>query len=385
MVSRNSEVSRREFLEKVSMGAAAIGVVRRPVSAEERGREVRWPVQEAAALPLQLARNESPYGPFPSAVEAMRAVYRKANRYPLQEPIDLEAALAKQHGVDQEQVMLGCGSIEILKIATEEFTTATLKPIVAEPTFEAVVAYSPLRHTTPVKIPVTQDYRNDLGRMAHSALEGAGLIFICNPANPTGTMLDKTEVEQFIRRVPENVVVLADEAYADYVDHPGYESCLRYVREGRTNVIVSRTFSKIYGMAGMRLGYVVGPARLIDRMRPHRLWNNANQLVTAAALASIGDGASVLRVRRLNREVRDQVCVKLKQIGLAYIPSETNFVMIHVSRPAEPVIRQLRGQGILVGRPFPSLPQHIRVSLGTTAEMDLFLQHFKAILREQAA
>lgn len=385
MSRQRYDLDRRRFLQQVSGGAATLGVIPWFGFPTEKGREGRRTGFERPALPLRLARNESPYGLFSSAVEAMQNSRRKANRYPIQEPIDLEAALAKRFGVTHEQVMLGCGSIEILKIATDEFTGPSLKPVVAEPTFEAVVAYSPPHRTTPVKVPVTAEFRHDLGRMSAAASEGAGLVFLCNPGNPTGTIADRGEVEQFIRRVPENVVILADEAYAEYVDHPTYESCLRYIHEGRQNVIVSRTFSKIFGMAGMRLGYVIGPKTLVERMRPHRLWNNANQLAIAAATVSIGDEEAILRVRRLNREVRTGVCEQINRMGLAFIPSETNFVTINVGKPSEVVIQQLRDRGILVGRPFASLSHHVRVSLGTAPEMELFFQNFKEVLREKAS
>ena len=333
-----------------------------------------------APEPLRLSRNESPYGLSPSAAEAVRsAVDPKSFRYPIEEPKALEEAIAKRFGVEKDNVLLGCGSIEILRMATETFCNSSRPAVVAEPTFEAVVSTCPFVHARSIKINLTQEYKHDLPRMLRASL-GAGLIFFCNPSNPAGTLIDKQEVERFVRRLPRGVVLLSDEAYAEYVDRPDYESCLRYVKEGLP-IVVSRTFSKIYGMAGLRVGYAIGRKDLIKRMAKRRLANNPNQLATAAALAAIkNDGKFVSRASKLNSEVRDFVCRELTAMGLKYIPSETNFVMIGTGRPAKPLIEELKKRNVIVGRLFPSLPEHVRVSLGTMVEMKSFVKEFKEVV-----
>jgi histidinol-phosphate aminotransferase len=329
---------------------------------------------------LRLSRNESPYGLSPAASEAVRAAIEpKSFRYPIEEPKALEEAIAKRFGVEKENVLLGCGSIEILRMATETFCNSTRAAVVAEPTFEAVVSTCPLVHARSIKINLTPDFKHDLPRMLRAS-HGAGLAFLCNPSNPAGTFVGKPEVEQFVRRLPRGVVLLSDEAYADYVSRPEYESCLRYVKEGLP-VVISRTFSKIYGMAGLRVGYAIGRKDLIKRMARRRLANNPNQLATAAAIAALkNDDAFVSRVRGLNNEVRESVCRELNSMGLAFIPSETNFVMIGVGRPAKPLIEELKKRNVMVGRLFPSMPNHMRVTFGTMEEMKSFIKQFKMVM-----
>ncbi|HWN99767.1 MAG TPA: aminotransferase class I/II-fold pyridoxal phosphate-dependent enzyme [Blastocatellia bacterium] len=366
-------LTRRSFVSS-SIGLAVSSALNLPA----RGKTLA--AVSASPEPLRLSRNESPYGLSPSAAEAVRsAIDPKSSRYPIEEPKALEDAIAKRFGVEKENVLLGCGSIEILRMATEAFCNSTRQAVVAEPTFEAVVSTCPFVHARSVKINLTPDYKHDLPRMLRASL-GAGLIFFCNPSNPAGTLIGKQEVERFVRRLPRGAVLLSDEAYAEYVDRPDYESCLRYVKEGLP-VVVSRTYSKIYGMAGLRIGYAIGRKDLIQRMAKRRLANNPNQLATAAALAALkNDGEFVSRARKLNSEVRDYVCGELAAMGFKYIPSETNFVMIGAGRPAKPVIEELKKRNVIVGRLFPSLPEHVRVSFGTMAEMKLFVKEFKEVM-----
>lgn len=330
--------------------------------------------------PLRLHRNESPYGLATAAAEAVKAsVDSKSFRYPIEEPKALEEAIAKRFGVEKENVLLGYGSIEVLKMATEAFCNSARAAVVAEPTFEAVAGYCPFVHARAVKIKLNADHKHDLPRMLQAS-RGAGLIFFCNPSNPAGSFIDKRETERFVRRLPRGVVMLSDEAYGEYADSADYESCLRYVKEGLP-VVVSRTFSKIYGMAGIRVGYAIGRKDLIKRMAARKIANNPNQLAVAAAMAALkGDGEFVARVRKMNSEVRDHVCNEVTAMGLKYIPSQTNFVMISVNRPAQPLIDALKKRNVLVGRLFPSMPQHLRVSFGTMAEMKSFIKEFKEVI-----
>lgn len=335
--------------------------------------------------PLRLSRNESPYGLPPSAAEAVRdAIDARSSRYPIDEPRALEETIARRFGVERENVLLGCGSIEILRMATETFCNSSRPAVVAEPTFEAVVSTCPLVRARPIKINLTADYKHDLRRMLKAGY-GAGLIFFCNPSNPAGTLVDKEQVGRFVRSLPRGVVLLSDEAYAEYVDRPDYESCLRYVKAGLP-VVVSRTFSKIYGMAGLRVGYAIGRKDLIARMAKRRLANNPNQLATAAALAALEkDDDFVKRVRRLNAEVREYVGEELRGMGIGCIPSETNFVMVGTARPAESLIEELKNRNVFVGRLFPSLPEHLRVSLGTMSEMKSFIKEFKEVMNSRSS
>jgi histidinol-phosphate aminotransferase len=375
-------LTRRGFMANAALGAASIGLgLPSGLSALARYPEVD---AGAGGNALRLNRNESPYGLAPAAAEALRsAVDPKSSRYPIEEPKALVEAIAKRFGVENDNVILGYGSTEILKMATESFCNSGRGALVAEPTFEAVVGYCPFIHAHAQKIKLNAEHKHDLPRMLRAS-HGAGMIFFCNPSNPAGTYMAKQETERFIRRLPRGPVLLADEAYAEYVTAPDYESCVRFVKEGLP-VVVSRTFSKIYGMAGLRVGYAIGRKDLIKRMAKRQLVNNPNQLAIAATLAALkSDGEFVERIHKMNAEVRDYVCQEVTAMGLQYIPSQTNFVMIGVNRPAKPLIEELKKRKLLVGRLFPSMPEHVRVSFGTMAEMKTFLKEFKDLLTTQA-
>ena len=376
-------LTRRGFMANAALGAASIGLA----TSSGLSALARCPEVDAGAgvNPLRLNRNESPYGLAPAAAEALKsAVDPKSSRYPIEEPKVLIEAIAKRFGVEIDNVILGYGSTEILKMATESFCNSARGALVAEPTFEAVVGYCPFIHARAQKIKLNASYRHDLPKMLRAS-QSAGMIFFCNPSNPAGTYIGKQETERFIRKLPRGPVLLADEAYAEYATAPDYESCVRFVKEGLP-VVVSRTFSKIYGMAGLRVGYAIGRKDLIKRMAKRQLVNNPNQLAVAAALAALkSDGEFVDRNRKLNAEVRDYVCHEATEMGLTFIPSQTNFVMIGVNRPAKPLIEELKKRKMLVGRLFPSLPNHLRVSFGTMSEMKEFMKEFKEVVSVQAS
>ncbi len=358
--------SRRQFLRIAGGASAAVGLAQSfPFApcAQAAG--------EAAPEALTiLAYNENPFGLFPVALEAVAAAAASGNRYPKQTADGLRDDIAQGLGVEPEMILLGSGSIEPLKIATEVFCTPGHGPVVADPTFEAVVTYAGLDEIEPIRVPLDAAHRIDLDRML-SAAKGAGLLYLCNPNNPTAAIVDKDYVHALLDRVPGDLPVLVDEAYHEWVDDPRYESCVRYVKEGR-NVVVLRTFSKVYGLAGLRVGYAVASKPTIARMAPHRLQNSLNTVGLAAARASYADQASVARVRARNAKIRADFLAWLEQRGFRAIPSSTNFVMIEIGRPVPPVIEALKQRGFVVGRLFPSMPTHLRISLGTEEQMARF-------------
>ncbi len=366
-------VSRRHFLRLAGGTAAAVGV----------GRSLPIPSYAkavSAAEPLTvLAFNENPFGMFPVAREAVVAAAGNGNRYPKQTADALRDDIARLLGVDSDMVVLGAGSIEPLKIVTELFCTPGHGPVVAEPTFEAVVMYAGLSNIQPIKVPLAADHRVDLDRML-AAAEGAGLIYVCNPNNPTAAIVDKDAMRAFLDRVPGDVPVLVDEAYHEWVDNPRYESCVRYVKEGR-NVVVLRTFSKVYGLAGLRVGYAVAAKDVARRMEPRKLQNSLNTAGIAAARASIADQQRVAQVRARNARIRTGFLNWLTERGLKAIPSDTNFVMIDIRRPVPPVIDALKQRGFLVGRLFPLMPTYLRISLGTEEQMARFQPVLGEVLR----
>lgn len=371
----SSTVSRRRFLQLAGSGAA-IGLTRGlvvPPYAHAAGD-----VPAAPDALTVLAYNESPFGIFPAAREAILAAAEHANRYPKETGNLLRDEIAHSLGVDPDMVVPGSGSIEPLKIVTELFCTPKRGPVVAEPTFEAVMGYAGLENVPPIRVPLTSDHRLDLDHMV-AASKGAGLLYVCNPNNPTGTIVDKDGLRAVLERLPGDLPVLIDEAYHDFVDDSRYESCVRHVAEGR-NVIVLRTFSKVYGLAGLRIGYAVAAKATAQRLAPHRLLNTLNIVGIAAARASLADQERVRAIRTRTARIRASFAAWVQQRKLPCIPSDANFVMIDLGRPVPPVIEALRQRGFLVGRQFPSMPNHLRVSLGTEEQMQRFQPALAAVL-----
>lgn len=318
-----SGTSRRELVAMAGAGAmtALVSAVVGPRLAHAR---------LARGMPpgmIQLNANESPYGPSAAARAAMTRAQEVAARYPGDLEEELRAALATLHGVAPEQIALGCGSGEILRMADMAFLGADRKVVVAEPTFEAVLAYAGVTRAEAVKVPLDAAFRHDLARMAEACDRRCGLAYVCNPNNPTGTVVTSSELAAFLRRLPPEVTVVLDEAYLHFVERPGCGSGLEILAEA-PNLIVVRTFSKVYGMAGMRLGYAVASRAKIAALRPHGTVNNANAAVLAAALASLADAELVPQVKRRMNDTRRWLCAELAKDGRRFIPSEANFLMI---------------------------------------------------------
>jgi histidinol-phosphate aminotransferase len=379
-----SPLTRRQFASTLGAGIGA-AFVDGPFRA--RPAEAARPASRGAGVSsdaVLLNSNENPYGPSAAALEAITKSERVAARYPDAAESELAAAIARLHGVAPEQVVLGCGSGEVLQMADMAFLGPGKKVVVAEPTFEAVLGYAQVTKAEPVKVPLTADFRHDLPRMAAACDAGTGLVYVCNPNNPTGTIVTKDELAFFIERVPRPVAIIVDEAYHHFVDDPHYASALEWLGQS-PNVVVVRTFSKVYGMAGMRLGYAVASKENAAALRAHAAWSNANAAVLAAALASLAEPEHVSRQRALNRETRDWLCRELERDGRRYIPSHANFVMIDVGGDVKPTIEAFLSRNVYVGRKFPSLPNWLRVSMGTRPEMQAFVDGLRTILPARAA
>jgi histidinol-phosphate aminotransferase len=327
---------------------------------------------------IRISANENPYGASPKAIAAMAACGGIAARYPDAAEREMRDALAKLHGVTPDNIVLGCGSGEILRVADVTFLAPGQNAVAAEPTFEAVLEYAGLMRAEPVKIPLTADHRHDLPRMAAACTSKTGLVYVCNPNNPTGTIVTRNEMAEFIPRVPATALILVDEAYYHFVEDPGYDTALGWIHE-HPNVVVARTFSKVYGMAGMRLGYAVGAKETIARMRPHLLYSNANTAVLAAAETSLGDTEYVASCRQRINGTRKWLVDHLAKDGWQVVPSHTNFVMIDMTRDVRPIIATFRDRNIEVGRRFPSMSNFLRVTIGTRPEMESFLAAFREI------
>ena len=342
------------------------------------------PPRSASGEPIRLSANENPYGPCAASLEALTRSANSASRYPGAIEDAVRDAIAKHHGVKPDQIVLGCGSSDVLRMADSAFVPAGKTIVAAEPTFEAVLTYAKVTRAEAVKVPLTTDFRHNLAKMSAACDGRTGLAYVCNPNNPTGTIVRADELEAFLRRVPSQCIVLVDEAYHHFVEDPRYKSALDL--EGRhDNLVVARTFSKIYGMAGMRLGYAVASAANAELMRSHASWDNTNQSALAMGLASLADPEVVPRQRKLLNGTRRWLCAELERDRRRYIPSETNFVMIDVEGDVTPVTVALRDRGILAGRKFPSMPNWLRVSIGKQDEMEAFLAGLRQIVPARAA
>ena len=372
-------ISRRKFAQL--LGAGAAWAVARP-----RFSFATEPVAPSLVSSgiVRLNFNENPYGPSPKALKAMDDAFGLACRYPMEQADLLTDTLAKINGVNRDQILLGDGSGEILKLCASAFTGPTANgkngrgPIVVpDPTFEAIEKYAGVGGAEVTKIPLTPSFSHDLAKMATAAREG--LIYICNPNNPTASITPKNELREFIGKVPRETMILVDEAYYHYADSPDYESVIPLIKD-HPNLIVARTFSKIYGMAGLRCGYGVAQRETIERMRPHQEWDSINIMAIAAAVASLNDADLVANGRRLNSETRKFVTSELDAMGYQQIPSQANFIMVDVKRSMVPLVQAMKQRNVQVGRLFPTLPNHMRVTIGKKAEMEAFLSAFRQVI-----
>jgi histidinol-phosphate aminotransferase len=328
---------------------------------------------------VRLSANENPYGPSPKAFAAMREAFGLAWRYPDEGMDALVADLARHHQVGTDAVLLGNGSSEILKLCAAAFTGPGRPTVMADPAFEALAVYAHAAGVEVVKVPLTADYQHDLPRMS-AVSAGSGLIYICNPNNPTATITAKDRLSAFLTGLPAGVTALVDEAYFHYAeDNPRYASVIPLTQE-LPNVVVARTFSKVYGMAGLRCGYAVARPGTIDKLRAQQIWDSVNAMALAAARAGLADEEHTAGSRRRNSETRSAVTAELEEMGYRVLPSATNFLMADLRRPVGPVIEALRGQRVQVGRVFPALPTHLRVTLGTPPQMKTFLAALRRVL-----
>jgi len=317
--------------------------------------------------PIRLSANENPYGPSPAALAAMREATSLAWRYPDEAAEGLIADLAKLHGMPAECFLLGDGSSEILKLAASAFTSPERPLVLAEPSFEAIAAYARARGAEAISVPLDGAYAHDLERMS---LDRAGLIYVCNPNNPTASITPDAALRPFVGAA--KAPVLVDEAYHHYADSPGYQSLLPLVAS-RPNLIVARTFSKVYGLAGARLGYAVAQPEVIKKLSAQAAWDSVNAFAIAAGRASLRDAGWVATGRERNARARQQLVSELSRRGYAVISSQANFVMFDARREVKPLIAALHDRGVDVGRLFPALPRHLRVTIGTPPQLKRFL------------
>ncbi len=342
--------------------------------APEGGGSALAAVRPPAPGDIKIDGNENPLGPGPTAMEALVGMFDQAGRYPFNSSpshIDLLAALAEHFDATPEHIALGLGSSEILRNAVRLFASPDRPVITSGLSFDAPIVAAEQYGYPWRGVPLDADLRLDLATMAEAA-RGAGLVYLCNPNNPTATLHPATAIERCIEQVHQaspETVILVDEAYHDYVTDPAHRSMIPFAMQ-RRNVVVARTFSKAYGMAGLRLGYGVGHLETMESMRLHQLSANTNVLVMAAAVASLDDPGHIERERARNAEVRRYTVDFFERSGFRVPESQANFMFVELGRPAAAFRKACADSNVLVARDFPPMEKtHCRISFGTMDEM----------------
>jgi len=325
---------------------------------------------------IKLASNENPLGPSPKALGVVNETAASLHRYPDGGAFRLREALADRWKVTLDHIILGNGSDEILGMLARTFLSPGDEAVMADQTFVIYEMEVMAAHGKAVTVPLKQ-WRHDLSAMADAITARTRLLFLCNPNNPTGTMISADEVAHLMARVPEHVIVVFDEAYFEYVRSAEFPDSMAYVRQGR-NVIVLRTFSKIYGLAGLRIGYgVTTPeiTNLLNRVRPPF---NANSIAQRAALAALNDDEHVGKSRAINGAGMGQVCTGLKTLMFDPVPSEANFVYFDVGQDGRKIFEALLREGVIVRHIEGNM---LRVTIGLEEENAAFLTALKSILQ----
>ena len=386
-MKEKNAVSRRKFVGGL---AAALGYASSgpslDVFAQGRGAGQAVPGPRRQQTPAEydalakLANNENNWGIPESVMDAMEGAWKYAGRYGYPDP-GINQAIAQYDGVKPENIMLGAGSGEVLNVMGVTFLHGGKKVLGVTPSYNSVYSHATSLKAEAITMPLTKDYRQDIGQLidiANKRQSEIGFVYIVNPNNPTGVIVTKDEIKQLVEGIPAGMPILLDEAYHHYVDDPAYATGMPYVTQGRP-VVVARTFSKIAAMAALRIGYAVATPEILQKMRPYST-GSVNVLARYGAVATLKNPQTMAEVKQKTKQLRDKTSKELRDLGYEVIPSQTNFFMVGLRREVQPVIQAFREEGVLVGRPFPPMTQHLRVSIGTAEEMDRFLVAFKKVM-----
>ena len=373
MPSRNlSAFSRRSFLQ-LSAAAAAFRVVTEPMLAAA----ARRPFSKDGVV---IDSNENPLGPSQSARDAVAAIIPFGGRYLDNLTEDLVATFAQQEGLSPDCVHIFPGSSPPLQAAVLAFTSPQRSYVTADPGYEAGIFTAPIGGARVVKVPLTKTYAHDVKAMLAAAPD-AGLFYICNPNNPTGTLTPHSDLEYLVENKPKGSIVMIDEAYLHFSDAP---TTIDLVKAGK-DVVVLRTFSKTYGLAGLRCGFAIARPDLIDKIMDRSGWNFMPITAVAAASASLKDPRLVPERKRINATVRQETFQWLDRNGYSYIPSEANCFLLDTKRPAKQVIDAMAKQNVFIGRVWPIMPTCTRITVGTHEEMELFQAALQKVMRGATA
>lgn len=370
-----SSLSRRSFLQTTTAASAALAL-----------RFVTEPMLAYAALPdhppshpkdaVLINANENPLGPCAAARKAIATVTPHSGRYLMESTGELTTLFAQRVGVAEEQVAIYAGSTEPLHFTVRAFCSPHASYVTANPGFEGGVFGAQRAGARVVSVPLTKTYAHDVKAMLAAAPD-AGVFYVCQPNNPTGTLTSPSDIEYLVENKPKGSVVLVDEAYIHFSDAP---SALELVKAGK-DVIVLRTFSKIYGMAGLRCGFAIARPDLLERIENYGGANFMPVTAVAAASASLKDAQLVAERKRTNEQVRAATFQWLDRNGYTYIPSVANFFLLDTKHPAKEVIAAMAQQNIIIGRVWPAMPTYSRITVGTSDEMEQFQTAWQKVMK----
>ena len=338
---------------------------------------------------IKMASNENPYGPSPRAVQAMQAVLTECHFYPDDDAGELRQKLAERHNVQAPQVVPAAGLTALLDIIARTLLSPGLNAVTSERSFIVYPIATKAAGGRLIQVPMRGD-GFDLDAIAAAIDRNTRIVFLANPNNPTGTYVSADEVDRFLERVPEHVIVVLDEAYYDFAQHfaairgVNYSRSLDYVRQGR-NLVVLRTFSKAHGLAGVRVGYGLGPAELISYFVRMRTTFSVSAVAQAAALAALEDEAHTRKAVENNAEQAQRLVREISALGYRVAPTWASFLYCKLSEDANAVAKRFQAEGVII-RPLGSwgAPSAIRVTVGTPEQNEIFLQAFKKVM-EQAS
>ncbi|MEI8235067.1 MAG: histidinol-phosphate transaminase [Verrucomicrobiota bacterium] len=356
----------------------------RDLVAYEPGKPIDDVARELGLNPeeiIKLASNENPLGPSPKAVAAMRGALENAHIYPDGGAYYLREAIAQKFGLQRANVILGNGSSEILEFTGHAFLQPGDNIIVARHSFTIYKLMAQLFGAATIEVP-DPHFAHDLDAMLAAITPRTKLIFVNNPNNPTGTFLPQADLDRFVERVPENVVIVFDEAYQEFLDEPS--DTVKYIREGRSNVLVTRTFSKIQGLASLRIGYGLAGAELAEILQKTREPFNANGIAQAGALAGLLDEEHQRATRELNKEGRDYLQRCFASLGLKYVPSYANFILVKVG-DGKGLFNALQKRGVIIRDMCAyDLPEWVRVTIGTMEQNTRFIRELNLFITPPA-
>ncbi len=330
---------------------------------------------------IKMASNENPLGPSPLALQAITEILPEIYLYPDANCFELKQRLADFYQITAEHLLIGNGSDELLKLLAEAFICPGDQVIFAQPTFSEYEFVSLIMGAECIKVPL-KDYALDLEAILKAITPITKIIFICNPNNPSGTMLDAAAIHQFMEQVPDDIIVIFDEAYCEYVESPDFPVSLDYVRQGR-NVIISRTFSKIYGLAALRVGYAITTPAIAQAIETVMEPFNVNSLAQAGALAALDDKQHVAQSQALNRAGKKYLYAEFERLGLQYVPTQANFILVDCGCDCQSIFRVLLQQGIIVRTcDHFGFPHSIRVTIGKPEDNQRFIKSLEKVLKE---